>query len=392
MTVATVLVALAALIVLVPSLTFFIQCLASVFATKRRSPVRERTATAAVLIPAHDEAEQIGTTVTRLRDQLQTGDRLIVVADNCSDDTATIAAQAGAEVIERFDTERRGKGYALHFGVQHLAHAPPDVVLVVDADCSLSGGSVDLLVADAARLDRPVQGDYVLTPPSLTGLGVVSALAMLVRNRVRPQGLHRLGLPCHLMGTGMAIPWKLMHEMPSLDAELTEDLVMGVELALQGHPPAFCPESIVSGELPTTQDAAKQQRVRWEHGHLSTLFRYGPRVLWKGLRTGRIGLVSTGLDLMIPPLALLVTAQVIVLAAGGMLAAIGGPRYPAMIAIAAMALVACAVLIGWARFGRGMIPFRSLAVAPIYLLWKAPIYLLYFTGRREREWRRTNRS
>jgi len=392
MTIATILVAIAVGVVFVPSLTLFLECFAALFAVRKHPKTTAREATAAVLIPAHDEAQQIVATVAHVKAQLGEHDRLVVVADNCSDETANLAEGAGAEVIERFDSERRGKGYALHFGIEWLSTSPPDVFVVVDADCSLSPGAIDTLVGKAADLNRPVQADYVLSPTSVTGLSIVSALAMLVRNRVRPHGLHRLGLPCHLMGTGMAFPWRAIAEMPSLDAELAEDLVMGVELALAGYAPLFCPECSVLGELPSSNRVAKQQRVRWEHGHLATLFRYGPRALWQGLRTGRLALISTGLDLMIPPIALLVAAQLVVLLLAIGVAALGGSPYPAVVAATSVALVGVAVLLGWARFGRGLIPFRSLAVAPLYLLWKVPIYLRYFTGRREREWRRTDRS
>lgn len=392
MTIATILVAIAVGIVFVPSLTLFLECFAALFAARKHPEATDRDATAAVLIPAHDEAQQIVGTVAQVKAQLREGDRLVVVADNCTDETANLAKGAGAEVIERFDSERRGKGYALHFGIEWLSTSPPDVFVVVDADCSLSPGAIDTLVSRAAELNRPVQADYVLSPTSVSGLSIVSALAMLVRNRVRPQGLHRLGLPCHLMGTGMAFPWRAIAEMPSLDAELAEDLVMGVELALAGYAPRFCPECSVLGELPSTSTAAKQQRVRWEHGHLATLFRYGPRAFWRGLRTGRLGLISTGLDLMIPPIALLVAAQLVVLLLAVAVAALGGSPYPVAVAATSVALVGVAVLLGWARFGRGLIPFRSLAFAPFYLLWKVPIYLRYFTGRREREWRRTDRN
>jgi cellulose synthase/poly-beta-1,6-N-acetylglucosamine synthase-like glycosyltransferase len=392
MTILTILVAVAVGVVFIPSLTLFLECFAASFAVHKEAKTVTREATAAVLIPAHDEAQQITQTVVHVKGQLREGDRLVVVADNCTDETASLATEAGATVIERFDDERRGKGYALKFGIEWLSESPPDVLVIVDADCSLSPRAIDALVSKSVELDRPIQADYVLSPTSVSGLSIVSALAMLVRNRVRPHGLHRLGLPCHLMGTGMAFPWRLIAAMPSMDAELAEDLVMGVELAMAGHPPAFLPESSVLGELPSTERVAKQQRVRWEHGHLGTLFRYGPRALLRGLRTGRIGLLSTGLDLLIPPVALLVAAQWAVLLVAIGVAALGGSPYPAAVAALSIVLVGVAVLLGWARFGRGLIPFRSLAVAPLYLLWKVPIYVRYFTGRREREWRRTDRS
>src|SRR6185436_17440011 len=101
---------------------------------------------AAVLIPAHDEELGIAATVTGLRAQLAPGDRLIVIADNCSDGTAAAARAAGAEVIERQDTSRRGKGFAIVFAVDHLAATtPPEAVIIVDADCRISPSGLEIL-------------------------------------------------------------------------------------------------------------------------------------------------------------------------------------------------------------------------------------------------------
>ena len=97
----------------------------------------------AVLVPAHNESAHLAPTLANLQAQLAPGDRLLVVADNCDDDTAECARRAGAEVVERHDRSRRGKGYALAHGVAHLSRCPPGMVLVVDADCQLSPGALE---------------------------------------------------------------------------------------------------------------------------------------------------------------------------------------------------------------------------------------------------------
>src|SRR5690606_30500033 len=152
----------------------------------------------AVIVPAHQEEDGIGDTVTALRSQLRLDDRLLVVADNCTDRTAILAREAGAEVVERVDPARRGKGFALDFGVRYLAEKPPAVVILVDADCRLAPGAIDHLAAEACASGRPAQGLYLLSAPPDSGIGLqVAELAFLVKNQVRPAGLHRLGLPCH---------------------------------------------------------------------------------------------------------------------------------------------------------------------------------------------------
>ncbi len=112
---------------------------------------------------------------------------------------------------------------------------------------------------------------------------MISALAFLVRNRVRPRGLLRLNQPCHLDGTGMAFPWRVVRSAPGLGGSIVEDLTMGIELALKGHEPVFCIDAGVRSRLPGTESAAMQQRRRWEHGQLATLVQYGPRLVCQGV-------------------------------------------------------------------------------------------------------------
>src|ERR1700730_19175391 len=78
-----------------------------VFATSgTRTPV-------AILIPAHNEEGGISATLRSIAPQLREHDRLIVVADNCTDGTRNIAEEEGAEVVSRTNLEKRGKGFAL---------------------------------------------------------------------------------------------------------------------------------------------------------------------------------------------------------------------------------------------------------------------------------------
>jgi cellulose synthase/poly-beta-1,6-N-acetylglucosamine synthase-like glycosyltransferase len=391
MTLLAILVAVAAAILSMPALIFFVECLASLFLTSRRQVARPDGVSVAVLIPAHDEKEGIGATVAGVQSQLAPGDRVLVVADNCTDDTADLARAAGARVIERSDPERRGKGYALAFGIDHLESNPPDVVIIVDADCRLTPGSVDALIQRAIQTQRPAQADYVSQPAERSPISMISALAMLVRNRVRPRGLRRLGQPCHLTGTGMAFTWKVMRVAPDLGANIVEDLAMGIELALLGYEPMLCIEAGIRSELPSGRSAAIQQRRRWEHGHIGTLLQHGPRLIREGIRRGKPGLIALGADLIVPPLALLVGLLVLVLGIAGLLILFGGPVFPAWIAGIALGLVGLGVAIGWARYGRQAVPFRYLLLAPLYVVWKIPLYLSFLFGRREQHWRRTER-
>lgn len=374
-----------------PCLVFGTECcLARAAPDRKRTPNRPR---AAVLVPAHDEAAGIGGVVASLRAQIGEGDRLLVVADNCTDDTASIARAAGAEVIERRDSTRRGKGFAISFALEHLAVDAPEVVVIVDADCELAEGALDALVSEAARLDRPVQADYLLeAPPGAHALTRISAFAVLVRNRVRPLGLHRLGLPCQLTGSGMAFPWRQLAEVPSMGDNIVEDLALGLNLAMLGHAPRFCPQAKVRSQLPENARGARSQRRRWETGQLATLLAYAPRLLVRGLKERRIELLALALDLGVPPLALLGALQVPGTLVGVGAGAFFGNWLPLGISALGTLGLGIGVAVAYRRFGRDTISLGDLARAPMYVVGKLGLYGSFLRRGQERTWVRTDRS
>jgi cellulose synthase/poly-beta-1,6-N-acetylglucosamine synthase-like glycosyltransferase len=376
---------------LVPSAVFALECVLALLPDRERATAG-RPGTSVVIVPAHDEEAGIAATLESLSRGLGEGQRILVVADNCSDRTAEIARARGAEAIEREDPERRGKGYAIVFGLDHLAPSPPDAVVIVDADCRIEGASLSTLAAVALERGLPVQADYVLAPPERpTPVSVVSGLAVLVKNVVRPRGLRRLGLPCVLTGSGMAFPWDVIRRAPPAGAYLVEDMLIGIELLRLGYPPTSTSLARVTSVLPDLDDAARTQRRRWEHGHLSTLLRYGPLLVLEGIRERSLDRLALGLDLSVPPLALLVMTLATTSAMGSCLYVLGGTPLPGVISAAGLALVGGAVLSAWAAFARRTLPLHLLLFVPLYVAWKIPLYLAFLLRRRASTWERTRR-
>src|SRR5205814_7029145 len=91
---------------------------------------------AVIVVPAHNEEAILAERLSALRDAAEGQAQILVVADNCSDSTAEIARQIGVDVVERENEVLRGKGFALDFARRELERDPPDVVLIVDADCA----------------------------------------------------------------------------------------------------------------------------------------------------------------------------------------------------------------------------------------------------------------
>ena len=384
-----------AVVLLVPSVILFIECVVAALPGFRRPSraAEHPDARMVVVMPAHDEEAVIEETLRALMPELGPRGEVLVVADNCSDDTAAIARRVGATVLERNDPSRRGKGYALSYAIDHLAVDAPDVVVILDADCKVSPGGLARLAEHAHATDRPVQADYLLqTPREPTPVGRVSALALLVRNRVRPLGLHRLGLPCHLAGSGMAFAWRTIASAPPTHGHLVEDLQMGLDLAEQGHPPLFCPEVEVTSTLPTHDEDARGQRRRWEHGQLETLLHRGPRLIGRGLIGLRPELVALGLDLTIPPLALLVGMVVPATLVAYLWAWWGASFMPLRLLLLANVALFTALTSAWFRFGRAVLPPGELLSIPRYFIWKIPVYFAFLFRDRQTSWERTRRS
>jgi cellulose synthase/poly-beta-1,6-N-acetylglucosamine synthase-like glycosyltransferase len=379
------------LLLAVPVCVFVLELAFALYARPRGIAACARP-TLAVLVPAHDEGGGIRATLASVRAQLQEGDRVLVVADNCGDDTAAQARQGGAEVLVRHDDELRGKGYALDAGVRHLACDPPALVVVVDADCLLAPHALDRLARRCAETCRPVQALYLMRAPAGAGLKTrIAEFAWTVKNRARALGLQRAGLPCQLMGSGMAFPWRLIERATLASADLVEDLRLGLDFARDGQAPLFCPEALVTSVFPVNPQGLQSQRRRWEHGHLGMLLRDGPRLLREGLRTRNAGLCALTLDLCVPPLALLVLMALACCALGLLGWIWTGAAMPWSLALCAPLLLALAVLAAWLRFGRAILSWRELAYAPIYALVKIPLYL-HFLVRRQVKWVRSERD
>lgn len=330
----------------------------------------------AVLVPAHDESHGIAATLASIRPQLVHGDRMLVVADNCTDATAAIARASGAEVVERTDASRRGKGHAMAAGVRALAGDPPDVVVFVDADCDLAPGSLDRLVRHVAATRQPAQAGYRMEVPAQAVHGVrLLQFAWILRNHTRAHGLHRLVGGCQLQGSGMAIPWQALQHVRLDTDDLTEDLRLGLELALAGWTPEPCPGAVVVSRFPATARGRSSQRRRWEQGHLATLVRRVPVLLVRGLLRADVKLVGMGLDLMVPPLALLAAVLVAHGLLGAFLVADGGSGLALAVAIVALSLLATAVALAWLRDARGMVPAATFLLVPAHVLRRVPSHV-----------------
>jgi cellulose synthase/poly-beta-1,6-N-acetylglucosamine synthase-like glycosyltransferase len=347
----------------------------------------------AVIIPAHDESIGLLPTLNDVKAQLHSSDRLIVVADNCSDDTAAVAASAGAEVIERNDPDRIGKGYALAYGLAYLNDHPPEFVIFVDADCRLQTDMVPRLKLACATYKCPVQACFLMKAAEQSPIShLLAEFAWIIKNWARPLGLFSLGLPVQLMGTGMIFPWKLIKGASLASDNLVEDLKLGLDLAAAGHAPRFYPQVVGTSEFPQSAKGTDSQRRRWIQGHVSMIRNSAPKLLLTAIITRNWPLLVLVIDLAVPPISMLILLITSTFLAGLALLAAGAQSAVAVISVFNLLGLTGALCLAWLKFARELISLRDIALIIAQVCRRLPFYFGIYAGRKATSWIRTDRS
>jgi 1,2-diacylglycerol 3-beta-glucosyltransferase len=347
-----------------------------------------------IVVPAHDEEGGIAETVKSLLalDYPRELFRVIVVADNCVDETSARAAAAGATVLVRQDAERRGKGYALDYAFRSL-QGEADAVVVIDADTLVSPG---LLGAFASRIEAgagAVQADYGVRNPRASWRTRLMTIALAMFHVLRSLGRERLGLSCGLRGNGMCFTREVLAKVPHQAFSIVEDLEYGIRLGEAGYRVHYAGEAHVYGEMVTAGKPSRSQRRRWEGGRFLIARSHGPRLLRLALARRDPLLLDLAMDVLVPPLSILAGAV-----GAGLFLSIatlalhrGGAILPLSLWAACAAGLLVYVLRGWWLSGTGARGLLDLLCAPAYMAWKLTL-LVRPQARRKEEWVRTTRE
>lgn len=209
---------------------------------------------------------------------------IYVIADNCSDNTAMVARERGAFVVERQDPSRVGKGYALEALFDHIdvsvGYDAYDGYIIIDADNILDS---DFVLEMNKCFDS---GEKIITGYRNTknygenwlsqGYSVWYMREMRQLNAVR--GL--LGTAAELRGTGFLVSSEIIKKQGGWPQHLLiEDVQFAVEKTLEGERIAYCHDAIFYDEQPTSFLVSWWQRRRWCRGYLQILKRYGTKLV-----------------------------------------------------------------------------------------------------------------
>jgi 1,2-diacylglycerol 3-beta-glucosyltransferase len=343
-----------------------------------------------ILIPAHNEEGQLPALLESLaKTEYPSGlYRVLVVADNCTDDTSGVARAHGAQVFERLDTVNKGKGHALRWLLDRLQDSGwrPDAYLFIDADCRVSPNFLEVMDRRFQDGAAVVQGFYTVAEPYQSAASTLRFIALALKHYARPLGRSRLGLSCGLFGTGMGFRSSILEEQAWDAFTLAEDIEYYLQLTRRGIPVEFAPEAVVSSPMPTTLGDSRSQNLRWEKGRLQMLWRHGPGLLRRGMLEGSWRKIDAVVEQAIPPLSLTVAAVLVLAAAAG----VAGP--PWLVGLSAVTVLAYLghVVVGLTVAGVPCRAYGSLVHLPRYVAWKALVYCQALLPG-QRQWTRTRR-
>jgi 1,2-diacylglycerol 3-beta-glucosyltransferase len=346
-----------------------------------------------IVVPAHNEALGIAHTIANLRQLDWPTDkyRLLVVADNCTDSTAAIAAAAGAQVLERDDPTLRGKGYALLFAFQRSrADAWADAIVIVDADSEVTP---NLLEAFAARIEQgahAMQASYGVLNPRGTWRTRLLTVAIGAVDTVRSRARERWRVSSGLRGNGWCATRKLFDQVSYNAFSLTEDLEYGIALGLAGYRVYYVGEAEAAQDMTASPEAARTQRRRWELGRFRLIRSRTLPLLRAALQRRSVICLDLALDLLLLPLSY-VALGVVALLVAALLAAWWHPGFMPWVwlSVACVLILVAYVMRGWQLSGMGARGLLDLLGAPAFVIWKL---LLMLSRNQPQGWVRTERK
>ncbi len=361
----------------------------------------------AVLIPAHNESLVLGAALGSLNrlDYPADAYRLVVIADNCTDDTAEIAAKRGATPLIRFNDAEIGKGYALEWALQELGVGGEaknsvlpdfdfDAVVILDADTQVSPNLLTAFEAGLNAGQGAMQARYEVLNVGESWRTRLMSCALALAHIVKPLGREQLRLSDGLKGNGMCFARPVVAAVAWSGASITEDIEYTLRLCRAGVRIAFLPGAAVWAQMPTTGAQSVSQRKRWEGGRYQLLTKVAPQLLIEGFRKRDRILRDRAIELIIPPFAEMFALPIVLLGVSIAFALATGWRSAQIYAGGWLAILFSQAVYLFGGLWVARVPARvalSLFAAPVYIVWKIGVYGVMAVSRSAGGWKRTER-
>lgn len=270
----------------------------------KNKKISDKTHKFALIISAHNEEVVIGNMVESLK-QLDYPDDaydIFVIADNCDDNTAKAAEDAGALVYVRNVPELRGKGHAFEWMFDKLYKMDEqyDYISVFDADNLVDKNYLKAMNERANQGFKVVQGFLDSKNPYDSWITAAYSFCFWSVNRIFQLSRYKLGLCCELSGTGFIIALDTLKKLGWGATCLTEDMEFTMKLSLNDTRVAFAYDAVVYDEKPLTLKQSWRQRVRWMQGHCDVASRYFFKLIKKGIKERKLSCIDCAVYLVQP--------------------------------------------------------------------------------------------
>ena len=230
------------------------------------------------IIPAHNEEAVVANLIESLKQQTYNKELydIYVIADNCTDNTAKVAREAGAIVYERFDETKKTKGYALNWFLQQKIKedAPYDAFFVFDADNIVDKNFIKNMNKKLCQGEDVVQGYRDIKNPSDNWITAGYAIFYWQMHRFYHLARYNLGLSPLLNGTGFMVKFDVVKPQGWDTVTLTEDIEFSLKRIIKGKKLGWATDAIVYDEQPTGFKQSWSQRSRWTVGHMQCIKTY----------------------------------------------------------------------------------------------------------------------
>lgn len=281
------------LAVVIPKVVFvlaFYQIVIALFGLRRKNDkkIYEPTKSFALVIAAHNEETVIQYIVKSLNnlDYPKELFDIFVIADNCTDKTAERGREAGAEVFERFNKEKRGKGYALEWMFDKIFKMEKkyDSIVIFDADNLASRNFLSEMNNKLCDGYKVVQGYLDSKNPKDSWIAASYSIAFWLSNRITQLSRQNLNLSAQLGGTGFCIDTSILKRLGWGATCLTEDLEFTCKLIINGEKVGWAHDAVIYDEKPLTLNQSWWQRKRWMQGFGDVADRYFFKLMKKGIK------------------------------------------------------------------------------------------------------------
>ncbi len=342
------------------------------------------------LIPAHNEALLIADTLRSLQrlDYPSAATHIVVIADNCTDDTAAIVRSAGIECLERHDPAAPGKPRAIAWALDRLRISDYDAMVIIDADTVVDAAFASGLASGAPLRDKAVQGYNGVSNPDENAVTRMAAVFADAKCRYAYGLKQRAGLnvPLRLGGClGTAVLAKYGWQAFSIG----EDWELYAQLTAWGVRIEGVDGARVFAQEARSLDQSAPQRQRWTAGKFVVL----GRMIGPVLRSTHISLrqkLDVIAELSAPgPVVQLGVVAILM----SLVLLLHVPAEIALVVLLMTGLVRHIVFATVALFAQPD-PIRS-AIAflflPVYGLWRVPIEFAAVRMLGDKPWIRTAR-